>query len=191
MSLTPTKVIAKEALCRSINMKFSGRKKYSSKSSTSIRDNSSLERNVGQNAFKYLKELLREQTEAAVKASRVGLRPKKTWDFLLVKTYWFRFPAGLCADLHRQTYKSSNLGLHCTSAEPTGWSPPCNATLIHRFTQTQTRPIIERNDMNTLFKNGWFFCWKYLPFFIRSDVVFPFPFGFQLSLSHNHENYKK
>ncbi len=72
----PQSFIAKEAGCsqnavsKHINRKLSGRKKCGRKRCTTNRENRSLMTIVKQNQFKNLGELLKEWTEAGVKASR-------------------------------------------------------------------------------------------------------------------------
>ncbi len=72
----PQTFIAKEAGCsqsavsKHVNRKLCGRKKRGRKSCTTNRENRSLMRIVKQNWFKNLGELLKEWTEAGVKASR-------------------------------------------------------------------------------------------------------------------------
>ncbi len=72
----PQTFIAKEAGCsqstvsKHVNRKLSGRKRCGRKRCTTNRENRSLMRIVKQNRFKILGELLKEWTEAGVKASR-------------------------------------------------------------------------------------------------------------------------
>ncbi len=72
----PQTFISKEAGCsqsavsKHVNRKLSGRKKCGRKRCTTNRENRSLMRIVKQNRFKNLDELLKEWTEAGVKASR-------------------------------------------------------------------------------------------------------------------------
>ncbi len=72
----PQTLIAKEVGCsqsavsKHVNRKLSGREKCGRKRCTTNRENRSLMRIVKQNRFKNLGELLKEWTEAGVKASR-------------------------------------------------------------------------------------------------------------------------